>query len=155
MIVLQRQDTLGRYIVLNLGEEFLRNCLILCDPMNCNRPGSSVLHYLPWFAQIHVHYVGDAFNPFYPFPPPPHFGFNLSENQGLFQGVGSLYQVTNTLEPCFSISPSNELSGLIFLRIDCLDHFVFKWTLKNRLQHHNSKTSGLQPSLRSNSHIHK
>ena len=27
----------------------------LRDPMDCNVPGSSVLHYLPEFAQIHVH----------------------------------------------------------------------------------------------------
>ena len=30
-------------------------CLTLCDPMDCSKPGSSVLHYLPEFAQIHVH----------------------------------------------------------------------------------------------------
>ena len=27
----------------------------LCDPMNCSTPGFSVLHYLPEFAQTHVH----------------------------------------------------------------------------------------------------
>ena len=37
-------------------------CLTLCDPMHCSRPGSSVLHYLPEFAQIHVHWTGDAVN---------------------------------------------------------------------------------------------
>ena len=30
------------------------SCPTLCDPMDCNMPGSSVLHYLPEFAQIHV-----------------------------------------------------------------------------------------------------
>ena len=30
-------------------------CLTLCDPMDCSMPASSVLHYLPEFAQIHVH----------------------------------------------------------------------------------------------------
>ena len=30
-------------------------CLTLCDTMDCNPPGSSVLHDLPEFAQIHVH----------------------------------------------------------------------------------------------------
>ena len=29
-------------------------CLALCDPMDCGMPGSSVLHYIPEFAQIHV-----------------------------------------------------------------------------------------------------
>ena len=27
----------------------------LYDPMDCSLPGSSVLHYFPEFAQIHVH----------------------------------------------------------------------------------------------------
>ena len=30
-------------------------CLTLCDPMDCSMPGFPVLHYLPEFAQIHVH----------------------------------------------------------------------------------------------------
>ena len=29
--------------------------LTLCDPMDCSMPGFPVLHYLPEFAQIHVH----------------------------------------------------------------------------------------------------
>ena len=32
----------------------------LCDPVDCSTPGSSVLQYLPEFAQIHVRCVGDA-----------------------------------------------------------------------------------------------
>ena len=35
-------------------------CLWLCDPMDCSTPGFSVLHYLPEFAQTHVHWFGDA-----------------------------------------------------------------------------------------------
>ena len=31
--------------------------------------GSSVLHYLPEFAQFHVHWVGDAIKPFHPLSP--------------------------------------------------------------------------------------
>ena len=31
--------------------------LTLCDPMDCSMPGSSVLHYLPEFAQIHVYFL--------------------------------------------------------------------------------------------------
>ena len=33
----------------------------ICSPMNCSTPGSSVLHHLPEFAQIHVHWIGDAY----------------------------------------------------------------------------------------------
>ena len=32
-----------------------RSCVQLCDYMDCRMPGSPVLHYLPEFAQIHVH----------------------------------------------------------------------------------------------------
>ena len=46
----------------------------------------------------------------------------------------------------FSISPSNEHPGLIFLRMDWLDHLTVQGTLKSLLQHHNSKASILQHS---------
>ena len=41
----------------------------------------------------------------------------------------------------FSISPSNEYSGLISFRIDWLDLLAVQGTLKNLLQHHSSKAS--------------
>ena len=41
----------------------------------------------------------------------------------------------------FSIGPSNEYSGLISFRIDCLDLLVVPRTLKSHLQHHSSKAS--------------
>ena len=40
-----------------------KSYLTLCDPMNCSTPGSSVLHYPPGFAQIHVRWIGDAIYP--------------------------------------------------------------------------------------------
>ena len=46
----------------------------------------------------------------------------------------------------FSISPSNEYSGLISFRIDWLDLFAIHGTLKSILQHHSSKAFGVQPS---------
>ena len=44
----------------------------------------------------------------------------------------------------FSISPSNEYSRLIFLRMDQFDLLAVQGTLKGLLQHHSSKTSILQ-----------
>ena len=41
----------------------------------------------------------------------------------------------------FSISPSNEYSGLISFRIDWLDFLAIQGTLKSLLQHHSSKAS--------------
>ena len=41
----------------------------------------------------------------------------------------------------FSISPSNEYSGLIFFRMDWLDLLAVQGTVKSLLQHHSSKVS--------------
>ena len=41
----------------------------------------------------------------------------------------------------FSISPSNEYSGLIFFRIDWFDLLAVQGTLESLLQHHSSKAS--------------
>ena len=46
----------------------------------------------------------------------------------------------------FSISPSNEYSGLISFRINWLDLLAVQGTLKSLLQHHSSKASILQCS---------
>ena len=46
----------------------------------------------------------------------------------------------------FSISPSNEYSGLISFRIGWLDLFAVQGTLKNLLQHHSSKAPTLRHS---------
>ena len=56
----------------------------------------------------------------------------------------------------FSISPSNDNSGLLSFRTDWLDLLAVQGTLKSLLQHHNLKHQffGTQPSLWSNSHIH-
>ena len=36
---------------------FSRSVVSVCDPMDCSAPGFPVLHYLPEFAQTHVHWV--------------------------------------------------------------------------------------------------
>ena len=46
----------------------------------------------------------------------------------------------------FSVSLSNEYSGLISFRIDCFDLFAVQGILKSLLQHHSSKASALQCS---------
>ena len=46
----------------------------------------------------------------------------------------------------FSISPSNEYSGLISFRIEWFDLLAVRGTLKSLLQHHSSKASVLQCS---------
>ena len=56
----------------------------------------------------------------------------------------------------FSISPSNEYSGLISFRMDWFNLLTVQWTLKSLLQHHSSNHQFFctQLSLWSNSHIH-
>ena len=56
----------------------------------------------------------------------------------------------------FSISSSNEYSGLISFRMDWLDLLVVQGTLKSLLQHHSSKASILwcPAFFKINSHIH-
>ena len=47
----------------------------------------------------------------------------------------------------FNIRPSNEHSGLIFFRMDCLDLLAVQGTLKSLLQHHSSNASILLCSV--------
>ena len=72
--------------------------LLSCVPMNCSTTGFPVLHYLPEFAQTHVHWVGDAIQPSHPLSPTSPPAFNLSQHQGLFQWVSSLHQVAKVSE---------------------------------------------------------
>ena len=82
-------------------------------------------------AQTHVHSVNDANQQSNPLLPPSPPALNLSQHQGLFQRFDALYWSLN-----FSISHSNEYSGLIAFRLDLL---AVQGTLKSRLQHHSSK----------------
>ena len=72
--------------------------------------------------------------------------FNLSQHQGLFQWVSSSHQVAKYWSFSFSISPSNEYSGLISFSMDWLDLLAVQGTLKKLLQHQSSKASILQCS---------
>ena len=73
-------------------------CLTICDPMDCSMPSFPILHHLLEIAQTHVHRVGDAIQPSHPLLSPSPPAFNPSQHQGLFQCVGSLYQVAKVLE---------------------------------------------------------
>ena len=74
-----------------------QSCPTLCDPMNHSMPGLPVYHQLPESTQTHVHWVGDAIQPSHPWSSPSPSTFNLSQHQGLFQGVSSLNQVAKVL----------------------------------------------------------
>ena len=119
--------------------------------MDCSIPGFPVLHHLQEFAQTHIHWVSDAIQPSSPLPPQSSPAFYLSQYQGLFQWVSSLQKYWNSWPKywsfSFSISPSDEYSGLIFFRINWFDLLAVQEILKSLLQHHSSKASVLQYSV--------
>ena len=82
--------------------------------MDCSTPGSSVLRHFLEFAQIHIHWVGDAIQPSQPLSPASAPALNLSQRQGLSQWVSSSHQVAKILE----------------LQ---LQHQSFQWTLSAEL----------------------
>ena len=116
----------------------------LCNPMDYSMTGFPILHYLPEFAQTHSHWVSDAIQPSHPLSSPSPPAFNLSQHQGLFQWVGSSHRWSKYWS--FSISPSNEYSGLISSSIDCIYFLAIQGTLESLQQHHSSKQSVLQCS---------
>ena len=75
-----------------------QSCPILCNPMDCTMSGPLVHHQLSEFAQIHVHWVGDAIQSFHPLTSSSPPAFNFSQHQGLFQRVSSSQQVAKILE---------------------------------------------------------
>ena len=104
-------------------------------------PGFPLLHYLLEFAQTQVHWVSDATQPSHPLSLPSPSALNLSQHQGFFQWVRLCIRWPKYWSFSFSISPSNEYSGLISFRIDWFDLFSVQVTLKSLLQHHNLKAS--------------
>ena len=123
-------------------------------PMDCSTPGFPVHYHLPEFTQTHVHWVGDAIQPSHPLLSPSPPAFNLSQHQGFSNKSVLCIRWPKYWSFSFSISPSNEDSGLIFLRINWFDLLEIQGTLKSLLQQHSSKASifGAQCSLWSNPH---
>ena len=117
----------------------LQSCPVLSNPMDCSMPGLPVHHQLPEFTQTHVRWVGDANKPSHPLLSPSPPAFNLSLHQGIFQWLSLHIRWPKSQSFSFSISCSNEYSGLISFRIDLFDLLVVQETLKSLLQHHSSK----------------
>ena len=121
-----------------------QSCLTLCDPMDCSTPDLPIHHQVLELAQTHVHQVGDAIQPsvaplsscLQSFPASG--SFPMSQ---FFASGGPKYWSFN-----FRISPSNEYSGLVSLKIDWFDLLTVQGTLKSLLQHHSSKISVPQHS---------
>ena len=131
-------------------------CPTLCDLMDCSTPGFPFPHYFPEFTQTHIHWVDDASQ-----------HLILCRALLLLPSIfPSIRVFSNVSVLCirwpkywsfiFSISPSNEYSGLISFTIDWFDFLAVQGTLKSLSQHHSSRASifGTQPLVWSNCHTH-
>jgi len=107
-----------------------RSCLTLCNPMVCSTPGFPVHHLFPELAQTHVHWVGDA-NHFI-LCHPLLFLPSIFPSIGVFSNESVLHiRSPKYWRFSFSISPSNEYSGVTCFRIDWLDLLEVQGTLTN------------------------
>ena len=118
----------------------------LCNPMDCSTPDFPVHHQLLRFAQTHIHTVSDAFQPSHLLSSPSP-AFTVSQHQGFSQESVLRIRWPKYWNFNFSISPSNEYSALISVRIDWLDLLTVQGTLKSPLQHHSSSINSLMLSF--------
>ena len=111
-----------------------QSCPTLCNPMNRSTPGFPVHHQLLEFTQTHVHWVGDAIQPSHPLSSLSP-AFNLSSIRVFSNESVLCIRWPKYWSFSFSITPSNEYSGLLSFRMDWLNLFAVQGTLKS-LQYH-------------------
>ena len=104
--------------------------------MDCNTPGFPVLHHLKQLAQIRIKSVMPSNHLILCHPLLPSIFPRIS----IFSNELALH-IRWPKYCSFSISPSNEYSGLISFRMDWFDLLAVQGTLKSLLQHHSSKVS--------------
>ena len=111
--------------------------------MDCSTPGFPVHHQLPGLTQIHVHRVSDAIQPLSSLLLSPSMfpSIRVFSNESALRIRWPKYWSFS-----FSISPSNEYSGLISFSMDWLDLLAVQRALKSLLLHHSSKASILRCS---------
>ena len=122
-----------------------KSCPTLCNPTDCSPPGFPVLHCLLEFAQTHVYELVLPSNHLilcHPLLLPSILpSIRVFSNEPVLRIRWPKYWSFS-----FSISPSNEYSGLISFRTVWFDLLTVQRTLKSLLQHHSSKASILQCS---------
>ena len=109
--------------------------------MHCSMPGFPVLHCLLEFAETHVLWVSDAIQPSHPLSPllllPSIFpSIRVFSNESVL-----LIKWPKYWSFSFSISPSNEYSGLNSFRITLFELLAVQETLNSLLQYHSLKAS--------------
>ena len=102
----------------------------------------------PKVFRIHVHCISDDIQPSHPLMPSSPSALNLSQHQELFSSESAIHiGWPKYWSFSFSISPSNEYSGLISFKKEWLDLLAVQGTLRSLLQHHSSKASILWHSV--------
>ena len=120
-----------------------QSCPTLCNPMDCSMPGLPVHQRLPELSQTPVYQIGDANLPSCPLSLPLLLP-SIFPSKRVFSNESVLcIRWSKYWSFSFSISPFNEHSGLISLRIDWFDLLAVQRTLKSLLQHHSSKIHSL------------
>ena len=107
-----------------------------------HQPSLSITKH-PELTQTHVHLVGDAIQPSHPLSSPLLLPSIFPSIRVFSNESALLIRWQKYWSFSFSISPSNEHSGLISFRIDL---FAVQGTLKSPLQHHSLKASVLRRS---------
>ena len=105
----------------------------------CSTPGFPVHHQPLELAQTHVHQVGDATQPSHPLSSPSPLILSLSQHQGLFNESALSIRWAKYWSFSFSISSSNEFSGLVSFRMDWFDLLAVHGTVKSLFQHHSGR----------------
>ena len=107
--------------------------LTLYNPVDCSTPGFPDLHYLLEFALTHVHWVGDVIQPSHPLSPLLLLPLIFPSISVFSSESASHIRWPKYWSFIFSISPSNEYSGLISFRIERFDFLAVQVTLKSLL----------------------
>ena len=122
----------------------IQSCLTLCDPINCSTTGFPVHHQLLETLKL-VSMVSVMPSNHLLLCLPLLLLPSIFPSIRIFSNESVLpIRWPNYWSFSFSISPSNEYSGLISFMIIWLDLLAVQGTLKSLLQHHSSKTSILQ-----------
>ena len=117
------------YSLLLLGCSVMSNSLQPHGLQHTKLPCPSLS--LPELAQTHVHQVSDAIQPSCPLSSPSLPTFNLPSVKVFSNELVLCIRWLKYWSFSFSVSLSNEHSGLISLRIDWFDLLAVQWTLKN------------------------
>ena len=113
----------------------LLSCLNLCNPMDCSTPGLPVHHQLQELTQTHVQPVSDAIQPSHSLPSPLLLPSTFPSIRVFSNESVLCIRWPKYWSFSFSISPSNEYSGLMSFRFDWIDLIAVQGTLKSLLQH--------------------